>query len=298
MFAGVWTAIATPMRNGAIDWDGLDKLIELQVAGGVTGIVPCGTTGESPTITRDEKQRLFKQCVERARGRIKVCAGVGSNNTAEAIEFTREAVALGVNAVMSVTPSYNKPPQRGLVLHFVEVAKAAGKTPVMLYNVPGRTSCNMQPATVGEIMKLCPNVTSVKEASGDLGQLAKCVVVAEANAKGRAAPMEVLCGDDGLLLPSLPMGAVGLVSVASNVDPALVVSVIAHFRAGRMEEARKAQQRLNIMVDALFCDTSPIPVKHWLAKVHGIGDGSVRLPLAPADQKVMDAVAAAIKAVA
>lgn len=297
MFAGVWTAIAMPMRGGRIDWDGLDRLIELQAAGGVAGIVPCGTTGESPTITKDEKAELFSRCVKRAKGRIKVCAGVGSNNTAEAIEFTREAVAHGVDAVMSVVPSYNKPPQRGLVAHFREVAKAAGSTPVMLYNVPGRTSCNMLPATVGEIARTCPNVGAIKEASGDLGQLSKCVEIAESFGSSRP-PFEVLCGDDGFLLPSLPLGAVGLVSVASNVEPALVVSVIKHFQAGDMGKARKAQQKLNAMVSALFCDTSPIPVKHWLAAAHGIGDGSVRLPLAEADQKVMDAVAAARKAIA
>jgi 4-hydroxy-tetrahydrodipicolinate synthase len=297
MFAGVWTAIATPMREGSIDWDALDRLIDLQAMGGVTGIVPCGTTGESPTISRDEKARLFSRCVQKSLGRLKVCAGVGSNNTEEAVEFTREAVAHGVDAVMSVVPSYNKPPQRGLVAHFTEVAKAAGSTPVMLYNVPGRTSCNMLPATAGEIAWTCPNVGAIKEASGDLGQLSRCVEIAEGFGDSRP-PFEVLCGDDGFLLASLPLGAVGLVSVASNVEPELVVSVIKHFQAGEIVKARMAQQKLNAMVAALFCDTSPIPVKHWLAVAHGIGDGSVRLPLAVADQKVKDAVVLARKAIA
>jgi 4-hydroxy-tetrahydrodipicolinate synthase len=286
MHEGIWTAICTPFQQGKPDWASLVKLVEHQVAGGVTGIIPCGTTGESATLNREEKLEVIARTVAAAKGRVKVMAGTGGNATAETAAFTRDASALGVDAVLVVTPAYNKPQQKGLVLHYKEVA-AATTLPVMLYNVPGRTACNMLPDTVAQIAAACPNVVSVKEASGDIGQMARVRM---------AAPnVELLCGDDGLFLPSLAIGSLGVVSVVSNVAPKLPVALMAAYRKGDHATAQRLHGLMLTMADALFAESNPVPAKYALSKM-GIGDGSVRLPLAPLGDDTMAKVEKAVAA--
>ncbi len=299
-FAGVWTAIATPFRGDSIDWEALARLIDRQAADGIRGVIPCGTTGESPTLSHDEKLELIQRVCEMAKGKLAVVAGTGSNNTAETVEFTRTVAKLGVDGVMVVTPAYNKPPQRGMVEHFRLAAKAAGDLPVMLYNVPGRTAINLLPATVAEIVTNCPNVVAVKEASGDVIQMSNVVRSLERAgvqlSTGPKSPgFALLSGDDGLTLPSMAIGSIGVVSVASNVAPKLMVEMVKTGLAQDFAAARKLHQRALAMVEVLFSESNPGPVKYGL-KLLGIGDGKPRLPMVEPSEQTRAAVEAAMRA--
>ncbi|MBE7412000.1 MAG: 4-hydroxy-tetrahydrodipicolinate synthase [Leptospiraceae bacterium] len=269
MFSGVFTAIVTPFKNDKIDYDSYFRLLQIQIDSGVSGVVPCGTTGESPTLNYEEHSELIKKTVEFINKRIQVIAGTGSNSTAEAIHLTRKAVEDGVDGVLSVNPYYNKPTQEGLFRHFSEIAKNSEK-PVMLYNIPGRTSVNLLPETLERLSKE-KNIVSVKEASGDLSQMARVIQVA-------SPKMTVLSGDDSLTLPLLAIGGVGVVSVVSNLFPKSIQQMVGLFQSGKIGESRKIYFDLLPVFHFAFCETNPIPVKaclNWL----GLISDEIRLPL-------------------
>jgi 4-hydroxy-tetrahydrodipicolinate synthase len=270
---GCLTAIVTPFRDGAIDFAALDALVEEQVSAEVQGIVPCGTTGESPTLSHDEHRAVIRRVVERVARRVPVVAGCGSNSTEEALALTRYAAEVGADATLQVVPYYNKPSPEGLYRHFEAIARAS-PLPIVLYNIPGRTGVNLLPATVARLARL-ETVVAIKEASGSLDQVSEILDACE---------IDVFSGDDTLTLPILAVGGVGVVSVASNVAPREVVALCDHFLAGRQAEALALHRRLFPLVKALFCESNPGPVKAALALLGKCGP-DLRLPLAPPDEK-------------
>ncbi len=271
MFQGVFTAIITPFKADKIDYSSYFRILDMQINSGVSGVVPCGTTGESPTLDYEEHLELIRKTVEYVAGRILVIAGTGSNSTMEAVYLTEEACKVGVDGVLSVNPYYNKPTQEGLYLHFKKIAEASIK-PVMLYNVPGRSAVNLAPDTIKRLAEIT-NITSIKEATGDVGQMAKTIQAV--NGK-----MNVLSGDDNLTLPLLAIGGKGVVSVVSNFFPKSLVSMVNSFFEGDLETARKIHYDLLNVFGLVFCETNPIPVKavmHWL----GYSENTLRLPMTP-----------------
>ncbi|MBP7283255.1 MAG: 4-hydroxy-tetrahydrodipicolinate synthase [Leptospiraceae bacterium] len=271
MFQGVFTAIITPFKADKIDYPAYFRILDMQIQSGVAGVVPCGTTGESPTLDYDEHLELIKETVEYVDGRILVIAGTGSNSTMEAVYLTEEACKVGVDGVLSVNPYYNKPTQEGLYLHFKKIAEACSK-PVMLYNVPGRTAVSLATDTIKRLSEIS-NITSIKEATGDVGLMAKTIQAV--NGK-----MNVLSGDDNLTLPLLAIGGKGVVSVVSNFFPKSLVSMVNSFFEGDLESARKIHYDLLNVFGLVFCETNPIPVKavmHWL----GYCENTLRLPMTP-----------------
>ena len=271
MFHGAIVAIVTPFRNGKVDGPALKKLVEFQIAGGTDGIVPCGTTGESPTLSYEEHERVIDLVVAAVAGRVPVIAGTGSNNTKEAILLTRYAKKAGADGALVITPYYNKPTQEGLYRHFRAVAEAA-EIPIVLYNVPSRTGVNMTAQTVARLAGV-PNIVGVKEASGNLNQVSEIL---------RSAPKTfcVLSGDDGLFFPMLALGAKGVISVVSNVAPRAMADLYDSFVMGEISRAREIHFRLWPLFHALFIETNPIPVKTALAMMKRIRD-EIRLPLSP-----------------
>ena len=271
---GCATALVTPFgAGGAVDVEAHRRLVRRQVEGGVRLLVPCGTTGESVTMSRDEREEVVRATVEEARGRARVIAGTGSNATAAAVEQSARARELGADAVLVVAPYYNKPTQEGLYQHFRAVAESVPDTPVVLYNVPGRTSSNILPATVLRLARDCPNVAAVKEASGNLSQVMEIL-------RARPAGFLVLSGDDALTLAMLALGADGLVSVASNEAPAPMSRMVEAALAGRWDEARELHYQLLPLMDVNFVETSPGPVKAAMALM-GLLEENLRLPLVP-----------------
>ncbi len=274
---GCATALVTPFKtDGAIDEEALARLIEYQLTNGVKLLVPCGTTGESATMTEVEDQLVIKHAIALARGRGRVIAGTGSNSTAAAIENSKIAEDLGADAVLVVAPFYNKPTQSGLYAHFRAVA-AAVKVPVVVYNVPGRTSCNISADTTLRLARDCENIAAVKEASGDLAQIMKIL-------RERPDGFRVLSGDDAFTFALIAMGADGLISVASNEAPALMAQLVNLALEGRWKEARELHFRLLPLMEANFIESSPGPVKAGLAMMNLIGE-NYRLPLVPIEEK-------------
>jgi len=271
MFRGSIVAIVTPFRNGKIDEKAFRDLIEFQVQNGTSAIVPCGTTGESATLSMEEHNRAIDIAVEAVKKRVPVIAGTGGNSTKEAIELTEHAKKVGADATLQVTPYYNKPTQEGLYQHFKAVAKAV-PLPQVLYNVPSRTSVNMLPATVARLAEL-PEVVAIKEASGDLGQMAEIVRLAGDN-------ITLLSGDDNLTLPVLAVGGKGIVSVVANIVPKDNARMIEAWDKGEVQKARELYYKLLPLCQAMFYETNPIPVKTSLALMGKI-DGEMRLPLCP-----------------
>lgn len=267
MFAGVYTAIVTPFaKDGSVDFARLRELIEFQIAGGVSGIVPVGTTGESPTLDFDEHHKVIEETIRAVKGRVKVIAGTGANATSEAIELTQHAKDAGADATLQVTPYYNKPNALGLVRHFSAVADLG--LPVVLYNVPGRCGRDIPIDVIVELAKH-PNVVAVKEAGGSVERVSQIVTRCD---------LDVLSGDDSLTLPMMSVGAKGIVSVASNVAPKAVSEMVAHALAGRWNEARAIHMKYYQLFTDLFIDTNPIPVKTALAMMGKI-DEVFRLPM-------------------
>jgi 4-hydroxy-tetrahydrodipicolinate synthase len=283
-FQGTMTALVTPFRGGQLDEAALRRLVQLQLAGGVDVLVPCGTTGEGATLTAEESTRVIRICVEEAKGRAPVVAGCGTNSTTTTIENVRRAKEAGADGALVVTPYYNKPQQEGLFRHFELVAKEGG-LPVVLYNVPGRTSVDLLPETVGRLSKV-PGVVGIKEASGSL---VRSLEVLEA-VQGR--PFDLIAGDDGLTLPVLAVGGVGVISVASNVVPERVSTIVQAFKRGDLAAAQAAQLSLNGLVRALFAETNPAPVKAAL-HLAGLMSDEVRLPLVPASEATRQKLMAA-----
>jgi 4-hydroxy-tetrahydrodipicolinate synthase len=271
---GCATALVTPFTSdGAIDEEALTRLIEYQISGGVKLLVPCGTTGESATMTEEEDQRVIKRTIELARGRAHVIAGTGSNSTAVAIENSRIAQSLGTDAVLVVAPFYNKPTQHGLYAHFRSVAQAVPDLPIVIYNVPGRTSCNISADTTLRLANDFDNIVGIKEASGDLTQIMKIL-------NERPDGFCVLSGDDALTFAMIALGADGLVSVASNEAPELMSRMVDLALDGKWNEARELHYRLLPLMEVNFIESSPGPVKAGLAMMNLIGE-NYRLPLVP-----------------
>lgn len=275
---GAATALVTPFTaRGEIDEDRLRALIEYQITSGIRLLVPCGTTGESATMTEEEDERVIKITVEATEGRARVIAGSGSNATASAIKCSRAARDLGVDAVLVVAPYYNKPTQEGLYAHFRAVGEAVSGLPVVIYNVPGRTSSNIAAATALKLAHEVENIAAVKEASGDLTQIMAIL-------RGRPAGFKVLSGDDSITLPLIALGADGLISVASNEAPALMSRMVDLALAGEWDEARALHYQLLPLMEANFIESSPGPVKAGLSLM-GLIEENFRLPLVPVQEK-------------
>ncbi|QQG37586.1 MAG: 4-hydroxy-tetrahydrodipicolinate synthase [Candidatus Kaiserbacteria bacterium] len=268
-YAGCWTAIITPFKeDGSLDEQSLRSLIRSQIEGGVTGIVPSGTTGESPTTTADEDRRIFEIAVEEARGKIKVMAGTGSNSTADAVEYTTHAKEVGADACLVVAPYYNKPTPEGLKRHYAAIA-AVG-LPVIVYNIKGRTGINIDTDTLMEIAK-DPTIVGVKEASGDLGQMKEVL-------SRRREGFAVLSGDDALTYALAREGGDGVISVASNIAPARMVSLVQKCLTGDWSAAEAEHKDLGEMFQKLFIESNPVPVKYCAYKM-GLCKLSYRLPM-------------------
>jgi 4-hydroxy-tetrahydrodipicolinate synthase len=269
VFQGVFTALVTPFRDGALDERALHDLVELQVGSGVDGLVPCGSTGEAATLSHAEHRRVVEVVVAAARGRVQVLAGTGSNSTAEAIALTRHAKEAGADGALLISPYYNKPMQQGIVAHYAEVARQTS-FPLVVYNIPGRTASNVLPDTLARLAEI-DQIVGVKEASGSLDQMAHVIAAVPDS-------FAVLSGDDALTLPLLAIGGAGVISTTSNVVPAEMVELVRAFRAGDVERARALHYRLLPLFDALFLETNPIPVKAALA-LRGVILEELRLPL-------------------
>src|SRR5256714_12475294 len=275
---GCATALVTPFTSdGSIDEERLRALIDRQINGGVKLLVPCGTTGESATMTEDEDARVIGITIDLARGRAKVIAGAGSNSTASAIEYSQRARDLGADAMLQVAPWYNKPTQEGLYAHFRAIAEAIPDTPVMLYNVPGRTSSNIAAQTVLRLARDCENIVAIKEASGSLTQIMEIL-------RERPANFSVLSGDDAVTLPLIALGAEGIVSVASNEVPDLMSQMANLALEGKWDDARHMHFRLLPLMEVNFIESSPGPVKAALALM-GLLEENFRLPLVPIQEK-------------
>ncbi|MBL9087535.1 MAG: 4-hydroxy-tetrahydrodipicolinate synthase [Planctomycetia bacterium] len=280
---GVFTALATPFRGDRVDRDALARLVEAQVAAGVAGLCPCGTTGESPTISEDEHREIVETVVAAARGRVPVVAGTGSNDTRHAVALTKQARAAGAVGALVVSPYYNKPTQEGLYRHFRAVADDGG-LPVMLYHIPGRTAGAIEVETVARLWK-AGGMFALKEAQGHVDRVTRL---------REACGIPILSGDDALTLPFVSLGAVGVVSVASNVAPAKVVAMVRDALAGRRAEALAAHEALTPLFRALFQETNPIPVKAALKLLGIFPSDEVRLPLVPASPAVLSALRASL----
>ncbi len=272
IFRGIATALATPMGlDGAIDYDAYGRLIDWQIESGVAALVACGTTGESATMTEEEHRQVISFTVRRAAGRVPVIAGTGGNCTAKAVAMAQFAGQAGADACLCVTPYYNKATQPGLVAHFTAIA-AGSRLPIILYNVPSRTGCNLLPETCRTLAEH-PNIAAVKEASGNIAQ----VVELAALTRGK---LDLYSGNDDQIVPLLAMGGQGCISVLSNVAPKEAVALCDSFFAGDVAGAAELQCRLLPLIQALFCQVNPIPVKAALAAM-GFGEGGIRLPLTP-----------------
>lgn len=269
-FKGSYVAMVTPFRlDGSVDEDKIRELVNYHIVSGSEGVVPCGTTGESPTLTYDEHKKIIRIAVEEARGRIQVMAGAGSNSTSEAIELAKYAREVGADSILSICPYYNKPVQRGMYAHFEKIAKEVN-IPIMLYNVPGRTGVNLAPETVYELSKI-DNIKGIKEASGRVEQV--CEIVDLCGDK-----IDVLSGDDALLLPMLAVGAKGVVSVTANFMAKEVSNIVKFFNEGRLQEAQELHKKLYRLSQAMFIESNPVPVKGLMAMMGRIRE-DVRLPL-------------------
>lgn len=270
MFKGTFTAVVTPFRNDAIDFAALEKLIEAQIAAGITGIVAVGTTGESPTLTQDEKHEVIERTIKIAKGRCQVIAGAGTNSTRDSSEAAKFAEKAGADGALLVAPYYNKPSQEGLFRHFKAIAGAT-KLPVMLYNIPGRCGVDILPETVIRLAESCRNIVSIKEASGSVDRVAEL---------RRRLPNEftILSGDDGLTLPFMSVGAAGVVSVASNLFPAELCSLVRACESGDFKSAEQLHRRMGSVFKDLFIEPNPVPAKTALAW-RGAMSFEVRLPL-------------------
>ena len=274
IFTGMATALVTPMTPTGIDYDAFGRFIDFQIESGINALVANGTTGENATIEPEDQTALIRYAVERAAGRVPVIAGTGTNNTAHVIENTKRACQTGADAVLVVTPYYNKATQSGLIAHFTSVADAS-PLPVILYNVPGRTGCNLQPKTLA-VLAEHPNIVALKEASGNMAQFMEMMRVA-------GDKIDIYSGEDALTAPMMSMGGKGAISVLSNVVPALAVAMTDAAKAGNYEEAARLQLSMLPLVDALFSQVNPIPVKAAVAAM-GFGQDYLRLPLTPMEE--------------
>lgn len=278
MFEGVLPAIITPFKRTpamGLDIPGLERNISFLLSRGIHGIVPCGSTGESATLTFDEHDKVIAVTVDKVNGRIPVLAGTGSNNTAEAVRLTKAAKDIGADGVLAISPYYNKPNRSGLIKHYTKLADL--DIPVVMYNVPGRTGQNMEPDVVAELAQH-PNIVGIKEASGNIGQISRIIE------ETQDEDFMVISGDDGITLPILALGGSGVISVTANVDPARMVAMYEAYRQGDYQKALVIHYAMSPLHRAMFIDTNPIPVKKSV-ELMGLAGGPVRLPLDELDAK-------------
>ena len=278
LFKGAGTAIATPFDENGVNIPEFKRLIEFQIEEGIDAIIVCGTTGESSTMTKEEKIAAIECAVETSNGRIPIIAGTGSNNTAQAIEMSKIAEGLGVDGLLLVTPYYNKTTQKGLIAHYTAIAKEVS-LPIILYSVPSRTGVNIAPDTCLELSKV-ENIVAIKEASGDLSQIAKIAHLCGDN-------LSIYSGNDDQIVPILSIGGLGVISVLSNVKPKLTHEIVQNFLDGNVKEATKLQLDSIPLINTLFAEVNPIPVKAAL-NIMGYNYGEPRLPLIPASDGVKE----------
>ena len=283
MFHGCIVALVTPFRDGQVDYDSLKQLVDFHVAEGTDGIAPVGTTGESPTLPHDEHRKVIEAVASHAAGRIKVIAGTGSNSTDEALSLTQFAKDCGADGALVVGPYYNKPTQEGHFRHYMALAEVG--LPIVVYNIPGRTAVNMEPATIAR-MAAHESIVAVKEATGSMDQASEILSLCD---------ITVLSGDDSLTLPLMALGGKGVISVVANIIPADVKAMIEAFQAGRTDEAVGRHRKLFPLCKAMFLETNPIPVKTAMALL-GRDTGELRLPLCEMSAGNADKLRAAMKA--
>jgi 4-hydroxy-tetrahydrodipicolinate synthase len=285
VFEGVLTALVTPFSNGAVDERALHQLVEHQIGAGVDGLVPCGSTGESATLSHAEHRRVVEVVVAATRGRVPVLAGPGSNNTADAIDLTRHAKDAGADRALLISPYYNRPTQQGIIEHYARVARETS-FPLVIYNIPSRTASNILPETMARLADV-EQIVGVKEASGDMNQIAQVIARCPED-------FTVLSGNDGETLPLLAIGGRGVISTTANVAPQEMVGLVRAFRAGDLARAREMHYRLLPLFDILFCETNPIPVKAALA-LRGTISEELRLPLTPLTERNRERIQVVLK---
>ena len=274
IFKGMATAMVTPMTPEGVDYEALGRFIDFQLASGINALVAVGTTGESATLTPEERKKVISFTIDRVAGRVPVIAGTGTNNTLHAIDYSVSAAQAGADALLVVTPYYNKATQNGLIAHFTAIADSVDK-PIILYNVPSRTGCNLLPATVEKLAEH-PNIAAIKEASGNMSQVVE--LFARCGEK-----IDVYSGEDGLTVPMLAMGGMGTISVLSNVIPKGAVEMTDAFFAGDLRKAAALQCRYLDLINLLFCEVNPIPAKAAVSAM-GYGKEFIRLPLTPMEE--------------
>ena len=271
LFKGCGTAIATPFTEDGVNFEEFKKLIEFQIEQGVDSIIVCGTTGESSTMTEEERKQTIKFAIDTVAGRIPVIAGTGANNTKSAIEMSKYAQSVGADGLLIVTPYYNKTTQAGLIAHYSAIAKEI-TLPIILYSVPSRTGVNIAPETCLELSKI-ENIVAIKEASGNISQIAKIASLCKDN-------LNIYSGNDDQIIPILSLGGLGVISVLSNIEPKFTHNMVMNFLNGNIKDAKDAQLKCLPLVEALFCEVNPIPVKEAL-NILGYNYGIPRLPLIP-----------------
>lgn len=286
MFQGSLVALITPFKNGIVDEDRLRELVEFHLQNGTSGLVPCGTTGESPTLSHDEHKKVVRIVVEQARRRIPVIAGTGSNSTVEALDLTMDAKKYGADASLLLCPYYNRPTQKGLYLHFKEISSKVN-IPIIIYNIPSRTGVNLMPETLAKLTSECSGIVGIKEATGSMDQTSRIVELC-------GEKFCVLSGDDSLTLPIMSIGGKGVISVAANIVPRDTSDMTAKFLRGDLKGARELHQKLFPLIKALFLETNPIPVKTAMSLM-GMDTGELRLPLATMEEEDLGKLKRALK---
>jgi len=288
MFKGSIVAIATPFsdKGTKVDEKKFRDLIEFQIKNGSSGIVPCGTTGESATLNFQEHERVIEIVIEQTKKRVPVIAGTGSNSTDEAIMLTRDAEKAGADASLQVSPYYNRPTQRGLYEHFKAIAGAV-KIPIILYNIASRTGVNIEPETIARLANDCKNIVGVKEASGSLDQMARIKSLCSKN-------FELISGDDGLTLPVLSIGGIGIISVVANIVPRDVADLVSAYESGNIKKAQEVHYKLLPLIKAVFLETNPIPVKTAMGLM-GLCEPDLRLPMCSMSPENLEKLKKALK---
>jgi len=270
MFKGSIVAIVTPFHNGKVDEKKLKELIDFQIKNGTRGIVPCGTTGESATLTFDEHEQVIEITIQQVNKRVPVIAGTGSNSTEEAIMLTKQAANAGADASLQVSPYYNRPTQAGLYKHFRAIAQSV-KIPIILYNIAGRTGVNIEPETIAKLAADCKNIVAVKEASGSLDQMSRIKALCPPS-------FQLISGDDSLTLPVLSIGGIGIISVVANIVPRDVADLVSAFQKGNIKKAQSLHYKLLPLIKAVFIETNPVPVKTAMGLL-GMCEPDLRLPM-------------------
>lgn len=286
MFKGSIVAIVTPFHNGKVDEKKLRNLIDFQIKNGTSGIVPCGTTGESATLNFDEHEKVIEITIEHVNKRVPVIAGTGSNSTEEAIMLTLQAASAGADASLQVSPYYNRPTQKGLYEHFKAIAQSV-KIPIILYNIAGRTGVNIEPDTIAKLAHDCRNIVAVKEASGNLDQMSRIKQLCPKE-------FELISGDDSLTLPVLSIGGIGVISVVANIVPHDVANLVSAFEKGDLKKARDLHYKLLPLIKAVFLETNPIPVKTAMGLL-GMCEPDLRLPMCPMSAENLEKLKKALK---